>query len=140
MRLDVSELRRPLLHRKTAGMGLVSAIALITLTAILSIAIMRSVRTGSDTSIQAIVSFRAFLAAESGAQLAANRIYAPSGTGSCSDRSFDFASLELPSCNAAVTCRSEAVNGELVHTLQSTATCNPEGFTATHSVVVRLSE
>lgn len=128
------------LRQKMGGLGLLSAIALITLTAVLSIAIMRTVRTGSDSSVQAIVSFRAFLAAESGAQLGANRVYAPAGTGSCVDRSFDLATLGLPSCNAEVACRSEAVAGEFLFTLQSTATCNPNGFSATHSVVVRLSE
>ena len=120
-------------------MGLVSAIALITLAAVLSLAIMRSVRTGSDSSIQSLVSFRAFLAAESGAQLGANRLLAPAGSGSCTSQVFALADLGLPSCTADVACRSDAVQGVTLYTLQSTATCTPEGFTAVHSVVVRLS-
>ena len=140
MRPEHQAARQQRIGRKMSGLGLLSAIALITLTAVLSIAIMRTVRTASDSSIQAIVSFRAFLAAESGAQLGANRLYAPAGSGSCTSRSFSFEDLGLPSCTASVECRSEAVAGEPLYTLQSTATCNPEGFTATHSVVVRLSE
>lgn len=128
-----------LLARQSTGMGLVSAIALITLAAVLSIAIMRTVRTVSDSSVQAIVSFRAFLAAESGAHLGANRLIAPAGSGSCTSRTFVLADLGLPSCSALVDCRSEVVAGETLYTLQSTATCNPPGFKATHSVVVRLS-
>lgn len=140
MRPKTTPTRLTQLRRKSTGMGLISAIALITLAAVLSIAIMRSVRTGSDSSVQSIVSFRAFLAAESGAQLGANRLFAPVGSGSCIDRSFALADLGLPSCNADVACRTEAVAGETLFTLQSTATCSPEGFTATHSVVVRLTE
>lgn len=128
-----------LLPKKSAGMGLVSAIALITLAAVLSIAIMRTVRTVSDSSVQAIVSFRAFLAAESGAHLGANRLIAPDGSGSCSSRTFVLSDMGLPSCSTVVDCRSEAVGGETLYTLQSTATCSPSGFKASHSVVVRLS-
>ena len=136
MRLE-SYLKQP---KRIGGMGLVSAIALITLAAVLSIAIMRTVRTGSDSSTQALVSFRAFLAAESGAQLAANRLVAPLGVPTCTNQSFDLADLGLPSCNAVVDCRSETVDSDILYTLQSTATCNPSGFSASHSLVVRLSE
>lgn len=124
---------------RSTGMGLVSAIALITLAAVLSIAIMRTVRTVSDSSVQAVVSFRAFLAAESGAHLAANRLSAPAGTPSCSTQAYELTMLGLPSCSASVSCRSEQVAGEPLYTIESTATCDPADFTATHSVVVRLS-
>lgn len=126
--------------KRVSGMGLVSAIALITLAAVLSIAIMRTVRTGSDSSTQALVSFRAFLAAESGAQLAANRLVAPLGSPTCSSQNFDLADVGLPSCSVVVDCRAETVVSEILYTLQSTAICNPSGFSASHSLVVRLSE
>ena len=129
----------PISHQKQKGIGLISAIALITLAALLSIAIMRTVRTVSDSSVQAIVSFRAFLAAESGAHLAANRIIPPSGAGSCVSRNYDFENMGLPSCRASVDCRETTVEGESIFTVQSTATCEPQNYKATHSVVVRLS-
>jgi len=122
------------------GMGLVSAIALITLAAVLSLAIMRTVRTLSDSSVQAIVSYRAFLAAESGAHFAVNRVAAPTGSPSCTTRVYDFSQLGLPSCEASVECRTESVAGEALYTIQSTATCDPAEFMATHSVIVRLTE
>lgn len=136
-RRQISEL---VLSTRTAGMGLVSAVALITLAAVLSIAIMRTVRTVSDSSTQAVVSFRAFLAAESGAHLGANRLTAPAGVSSCSTQLYDLSDVGLSSCSASVACRTELVAGEPLYTIQSTATCDPGDFEATHSVVVRLAE
>ena len=53
---------------RNRGMGLVSAIFLILVVTILVVAISRMVRTSSEAFAQEVLSHKAFLAAESGAQ------------------------------------------------------------------------
>ena len=128
--------RIPLAQR---GVGIVAAIFLITVVALLSIGIMGSVRTGGDAYALDVVAHRAFLAAESGAQLGANRLFAPSGVGSCSDASYDLDSLGLSSCVVTVDCRSEQIDGEPLYTLQSAGRCESGGVVAQRQVLVRLA-
>ncbi len=120
-------------------MGLVSAIFLITVVAALSVAILRTVRAGADANVQDILAQRAFLAAESGAQLAANRIAPPSGTPSCGPMTFDLAPLGLPSCQATVSCRADTVDTQTLYTLDSAGRCDSGGVLAERHVKVRLS-
>ncbi|MGI9328056.1 MAG: hypothetical protein ACR2PZ_22740 [Pseudomonadales bacterium] len=126
-------------HVRTAGMGLVAAIFLITVVALLSIAIMRSVRTSSDAYALDVVAHRAFLAAESGAQLGANRLFAPSGVPSCSNRSFNLDGLGLTSCIATVTCANEQIDGQSLYTLQSAGRCTSGAVVADRQVLVRMA-
>ncbi len=121
------------------GMGMVAAIFLITVVALLSVAIMRSVRTSSTAFALDVVAHRAFLAAESGAQLSANRLFAPSGTPSCSNQSYDLDGFGLSSCRATVSCRSEPVDGEPLYTLQSAGRCDSGGIVAQRQVLVRMA-
>lgn len=122
------------------GMGLVAAIFLITVVAALSVAIMRSVQTGADAFALDVVAHRAFAAAESGAQLGANRLFAPSGTPACSaSTSYDFDSLGLTSCVAVVGCQSEAIDGEPLYTIRSAGRCDSGGVIAEREVLVRMA-
>lgn len=118
---------------------MVAAIFLITVVALLSIAIMRSVRTSADAYALDVVAHRAFLAAESGAQLSANRLFAPSGTPSCSNLSFDLDGLGLSSCIATVSCRNEQIDGQSLYTLQSAGRCTSGGVVADRQVLVRMA-
>ena len=73
-------------------------------TALLTAAITRSVRTSSDAFALEIVAERALLAAESGAELALNRAFV---SNSCSASTWDLDAFGLASCNVSTTCRSE---------------------------------
>lgn len=125
---------------RPAGMGLVAAIFLITVVALLTIAIMRSVRTSSDAYALDVVAHRAFAAAESGAQLGANRLFAPSGTGACTaSQSFNFDNLGLASCAALVSCQAQSVDGLPLYTIRSAGRCDSGGVVAEREVLVRMA-
>ena len=126
--------------RQNTGMGLVAAIFLITVVALLTIAIMRSVRTSSDAYALDVVAHHAFSAAESGAQLGANRLFAPSGTGNCAaSESYDFDALGLASCRASVSCQSESVDGQPLYTIRSAGRCDSGGVISEREVLVRMT-
>lgn len=125
---------------RIGGMGLVAAIFLITVVALLTIAIMRSVRTSSDAYALDVVAHRAFAAAESGAQLGANRLFAPSGAGSCNaGQSYDLGDLGMASCVASVSCGAESVDGEPLYTIRSAGRCDSGGVVAEREVLVRMA-
>jgi MSHA biogenesis protein MshP len=114
-----------------------AAIFLIVVVAGLVVTITRMVRTGSDAFAQEVVSQRAFLAAESGAQLGLNRVLAPSGTGACSTWNWTLDNAGLVACSAAVTCRDEIVGGTAHYTIESAGRCDVGGVIAERAVLVR---
>lgn len=120
-------------------MGLIAAIFLIVVVAGLVVAITRMVRTSGDAFAQNVVSHRAFLAAESGAQLGLNRVFAPAGTASCTDWNWDLSHIGLNACRVEVTCRSEVVDGTPHYTLESGGRCDSGRFVAERRVLVRAA-
>ena len=126
-------------RQRSQGMGLVSAIFLITVVAALSVAILRTVRADADANVQDILSQRAFLAAESGAQLGANRVLPPLGTGSCSAQTFDLGNLGLRGCVASLRCQADTIDSQTLYTLESSRRCESGGAIAERHVLVRLA-
>lgn len=119
------------------GLGLVAAIFLIVVVAFLVTAIMRMVRTSGDAFAQDVINNRAFLAAESGAQLGLNRVFAPVGAGACGNWVWDLTALGLPACQATVSCRTEVVQTVPHYTVESDGRCDVGGFVAQRRVLVR---
>lgn len=135
MFLDVSV---PMHKRdKQVGLGLVAAIFLMVVVSVLVLAIVRTVRTSADMFALDVVSHRAFLAAETGAQLGLNRLFAPVGSGSCTDWVWLLDDVGLPSCQASVACRSETVAGNNYYTLASDGRCDVGGVVAERRVLLR---
>lgn len=122
---------------RSRGMGLVSAIFLILVVAVLVVAITRMVRYSGDAFAREVMSHRAFLAAESGAQLGLNRLFAPEGIGSCSSWTWDLSTTGLNGCQASVACRSEAVGATIYYTLESSGRCDVGDLLAERQVLVR---
>ncbi len=121
------------------GMGLVSAIFLILVVGLLVVAISRMVRTSGEAFARDTVDHRAFLAAESGSQLALNRVFAPAGAGSCTTWNWDLSGFGLNACSASVDCRTEVVGGNTYFTLESDGRCDVGGVVAERSVLVRAA-
>lgn len=119
------------------GIGLVAAIFLIVVVAGLVAAIARTVRTSGEAFARDVVSHRAFLAAESGAELALNRVFAPAGAGTCGNWSWDLSVVGMPSCRAEVRCASQVVDGSPHYTVESDGRCDTGGVAAQHRVLVR---
>ena len=122
---------------RESGIGLVAAIFLITVVALIAVAITRSVRAGADAYALETVAQRALFAAESGAQLALNAVYAPAGSGSCVSVTFNLEAVGLNGCAADTRCTSESVDGDTYFTLVATGQCSVGGVTAERIVRVR---
>ena len=125
------------LGRGQRGLGLVSAIFLVVVVAVLVVAIARMVRSSGEVFAQDVVSHRAFLAAETGAQLGLNRLFAPAGAGACNVWNWDLTDVGLPFCAASVDCRVEVVDGASYFTLESDGRCDLGDYVAERSVLVR---
>ncbi|MEQ8857040.1 MAG: hypothetical protein RIC56_00195 [Pseudomonadales bacterium] len=119
------------------GIGLIAAIFLIVVVVGLVAAITNLVRASSDAFAQDVVSHRAFLAAESGAQLGLNRVFAPSGAGACGNWTWNLTPAGLEACSAAVVCRSEVVAGTPHYTIESDGRCDVRGVVAQRRILVR---
>ena len=119
------------------GLGLVSAIFLITVVAAIAVGVASLVRTSGESFAQDVLGLKAFLAAESGAQLGLNRLYAPVGAGVCADRVFDLNQPGLERCQANVTCRADTADGQIFYTLRSEGRCVAANSAAERHVLVR---
>jgi MSHA biogenesis protein MshP len=128
---------RPQMRLKMNGTGLVAAIALIIVVALMAMGIARTVQLGAGSVSLDILSQRALLAATTGAQIGLNRVFAPVGAASCVNRNLDVSSLGgLPACQAAVSCSSDLVRGKNYYTVTSTGLCTADSLQAERSVVV----
>ena len=130
----------PKVPSRIRGSGLVAAIALIIVVALMALGIAQTVQLGAGSVSLDILSQRALLAANSGAQLGLNRVFAPAGATSCINRAWDVSGLAgLPACQATVSCSSDLVRGKTYYTVTSTGSCTADILQAERSVLVRAT-
>lgn len=125
------------------GAGLPFAIFVILVLAIVGLAISALDRSGQAGVALDVQSTRAFLAAQSGAEIGINRLLPPgTAPGSCASPFFSgspslsFSSLSLDQCSATVTCRVEIAGGGPYYLLTSTGRCGIGESLATRVVEV----
>lgn len=114
-----------------AGISLPGAIFVITLLALLAVAINALVGQNSRTYEEEINLTRAFYAAESGAGFAMNTLYPPeefpayATTAECAagPRVYSFTVPGLNSCTASVTCSEVTIGGTNYATIESEGSC-----------------
>lgn len=113
------------------GIGLAGAIFVITLLAVIAVAINALVSQNAQTYEEEINLTRAFYAAETGAGFAMNTIYPPeeypgySTTAECAagPRLYTFSVPGLNACTASVTCTLVTISGTNYATIESEGTC-----------------
>ena len=110
-------------QRYTRGLGLIGAIFLITMIALLSMAITRSVRTGADGAAIEMLAARAFWAAEAGAQLGVRSLIPVSGAPQCTAQAWNMAPIGYAQCQASITCTQTTVAGTDYHHIRSNGRC-----------------
>jgi MSHA biogenesis protein MshP len=125
--------------KRQRGIGLIAAIFLIVVVASLAVGVASLVRTGAAGYVQGILAYKAFLAADSGAQLSLNRVFAPQGAPSCSNRVYPFSMPGLEGCQATVTCSAITVSGVLRYDLESHGRCTTGTESAERRIAVRAS-
>ena len=123
-------------HRQR-GLGLISAIALILLVATIAAALAQLVQRNAATDQTALLRVRALAAAESGLELALNRVYAPAGTGSCAHRSWAFNLNSLRGCSATTSCTTTVVATQTYYDISSRATCSTGAASSSRAMRTR---
>ena len=106
------------------GIGLVGAIFLVTVVAVISVAISRSVATSGETHALELLSARAFMAAEAGAQLAVREVLPAAGAAVCVDRARPLAAVGLTGCQAVTRCVETVVAAQSFYTIESDGRCS----------------
>lgn len=118
--------------KRQAGLNLPAAIFVITLLALLAVAINALVNRGAQSYQEEINLTRAFYAAESGAGFGMNTIFPPEGfpgygaPAECAagPRVYSFTVPGLNACTASVTCSTTPVGGVSYATVTSVGNCD----------------
>jgi len=126
-------------RRYQRGIGLIAAIFVIVVVAALAVGIASLVRSNSNSFARDVLAYRAFLAADSGAQLALNRVFAPVGVPSCANRTYAFTQTGLEGCLATVTCSSLVVAGQQRFDVESHGRCAAATDVAERRIDVRAT-
>lgn len=123
--------------QKTAGFSLPVAIFIIVILALIAVAMNRLSETGSQSYISALLSSRAFYAAESGMQLSMIEVL-DTPVCSCSGVSnISYTVTGLLGCSATISCDDTlVVNGDTYCTVTSRGVCG--GSNAQRTVEVRV--
>jgi len=114
-----------------SGIGLPAAIFVITLMAVVAVAVNQLVSQNAQTFEEELNLTRAFYAAESGAGFAMNTVFPPeeysayATTAECvaTERDYNFTVAGLNQCSATVTCTSVTIGTNNYATIQSEGTC-----------------
>ncbi len=129
------------------GVGLPAAIFIITVLALITVA-MTGLQENNGLSLGVNVnSQRAFFAAESGGQIALNKVFPPSGVGAttCSATlstiyTGTFNSTGLNGCSTTATCISDTVGTQNYYTFTSTGSCGSGIDASTRVIEVRARQ
>ena len=115
------------LSHKQKGLGLATAIFVITVMAILSVLIAQLVSNNAETTQEEIELIRAFYSAETGIQFGMNKLFPPDGVtpSACpaGPVNYDLEEGGLSRCEADVYCESVTVSAVNYYTVTSTGTC-----------------
>lgn len=116
---------------RQSGIGLPAAIFVITLMAVIVVAVNQLVSRNAQTFEEELNLTRAFYAAESGAGFAMNTVFPPeeypayATTAECAagPRSYDFTVDGLNQCSASVSCNSVLIGAVNYATIESVGNC-----------------
>jgi len=128
---------------KNKGFGLPVAIFVITVLAMIVLAITRMDEASSLSFGQNFYSVKAFYAAESGAQIALSKRFSSSGVGvACANPIYTqtFTTVGLEGCSVAVSCDSKTVGGQNYYTFQSTGVCGAGDEQTKRTIEVRARD
>ena len=135
----------PKLPKHQHGASLVLAIFIIVVLSLLAAAMLRTISAGSENVAREVVSTRAFLTAESGAEARLNDLFM--GGVACTDacsapgvKNYG-GNANWLNCSAQVSCcRYNPGTGENYYQLESVGRCGPAGDRAVRVVEVRARD
>lgn len=121
-----------------AGLGLVGAVFVIVVVALMAVAMARMLEADKLTQSYEVLGLKAFLAAESGAQIGVNRLLAPDSVGSCITETENLLADSLRFCTAQITCGLMTSDGESFYTITSRGSCSAGDLVASRTLEVRV--
>ena len=122
---------------KQQGLGLPVALFVITIMSLIAVAVNRLGEVSSQSYTQNLLSSRAFYAAESGAQLRAQRVLSVAPCTCDTDLTYSFTVKGLNSCNAETTCTQFDANSQTYCTIESIGRCDNSAAQRTIEVRVK---
>lgn len=131
----------PPAFRKQSGLGLISAIFVIVVLAMLVVG-MSSIMTASQTyRAQEILAVRALSAAQTGSELHLSELLHPENTQVCTSDALPVALLTagLLDCSYQASCASVTVGTDTYYTIKSVGRCGSGVDSATREVKVRVA-
>ena len=134
---------RKTLKKHQAGFSIVIAIFILVVLSLLGAAMINLTSTGADSVAREVISTRALMAANSGAERMLSSIFNPGGVvlpGNCTVGN-NYGAMGLLGCsNVVVDCNSVNVNGIDYFTITSTGICGPNGDEAHRVVEVQAKD
>lgn len=121
-----------------AGLGLVGAVFVIVVVGLLAVAMAKMLEADKLSQSYEVLGLKAFLAAESGAQLGVNRLLAPDGVGSCVTTTASLEATSLRFCTAEVSCTLTTSAGQSLYTINATGSCSAGDMIASRTIEVRV--
>lgn len=129
-------------ERTQRGFSLPVAIFILVIMALIGAAMVSIMQTSQQSVSTAVLSTRAFFAAESGAQQALGKLFTlDSSAASCLAPypTLNFNATGLAGCNAVVSCSSSTIGSKTYYTLNSTGTCDLSSNRAVRQIEVRAA-
>lgn len=128
----------PVDKRGQQGLGLVGAVFVIVVVALLAVAMAKMLEADKLSQSYEVLGLKAFLAAESGAQLGVNRLLAPESAGACVNLNQSFTATSLRFCRAEISCGLMNSGGETFYTITSRGFCSAGDLLASRALEVRV--
>ena len=126
--------------RRQQGFALPVAVFIIVIMALLGAAMVSIMQSGQQGVSTAVLSTRAFFAADTGAQQALANLFPLDGSAASCLASYptvNYNTSGMAGCSAAVTCSSVVVGSKTYYTLTSTGTCSISGERAVRQMELR---
>lgn len=124
--------------KSQTGLGLVGAVFVIVVVALLAVAMAKMLEADKLSQSFETLGLKAFLAAESGAQLGVNRLLAPDGVGACVTTTESLEANSLRFCTADISCGLMTSGGETFYTITSRGSCRAGDLIASRALEIRV--
>lgn len=122
------------------GLGLISAIFVIVIIALLVAAMSKVMTIGQGYRSQEALATRALLAAQTGAELHLSELLHPDNGNSCGNTTRSLVVDGLQDCNYQASCAVVTISGQNFYTINSVGRCGSGVDSATRTVKVRVTD
>ena len=126
-----------LLQHRASGISLPLALFVLVVVSLLALGIFRMTALQQHSVVQEVLTTRALLAAESGAQAQMMRIFPLTGSGLCAAQSITFSVSGLDHCVTNSSCTSKSVDGTAYYFVESSGRCSVDQFSALRIIQVQ---